>query len=258
MSIDHNNGNPPALDGGGTVAPITNVARVLQLLQQLKDRDDSLPGIGLFSGPSGFGKSTAAGFAAVKFRAYYLEVQSTWTRAYFLKMLLKSMGIEPAGTIPEMSAQASEQLALSGRPLIIDEFDYFVEKGKTFINLIRDLHNASSGSSILLIGEERLPSLLKKPDLERFDGRILHRALAAAMTRADLDHLNRLYVNKVEIAPDLLNSLHEQVNGSARYAVMNLINIQNFALSKGVSTINRKEWGDTPFEVGAAPRRTGR
>nr|WP_249123784.1 ATP-binding protein [Pseudomonas aeruginosa] len=67
-----------------------------------------------------------------------------------------------------MADQIAEELAASGRPLIIDEMDHLVAAGQ--VELIRDLYE-SSQASILLIGEEMLPTKLKK--YERFHGRVL-------------------------------------------------------------------------------------
>src|SRR3569832_1095946 len=133
-----------------TAAPITNVSLC---------GEAHLPGIAVFCGQSGYGKSTAAAYWANKQRAYFVQVKSVWTRKAFLLAILKEMGITPARTLYEMADQVSEQLVLSGRPLIIDEMDYIVDYNA--VELIRDLHE-SSNDAILLLGEERLPDKLMK------------------------------------------------------------------------------------------------
>ena len=58
-----------------------------------------------------------------------------------------------------MAEQVCEQLARSGRPLIVDELDKLVQKKS--VELIRDLYEGS-GAAILLIGEQQIPDKLAK------------------------------------------------------------------------------------------------
>ena len=111
-----------------TIAPLTNVALCVNALEQAINRPAHLPGLVSFYGPSGYGKSNGAAYAAVKYNAYHVECKSTWTKKAFLINILKEMGMAAKGTIPEMADAIAEQLALSGRPLIIDEFDHMVSR----------------------------------------------------------------------------------------------------------------------------------
>jgi DNA transposition AAA+ family ATPase len=154
-----NNFNSPA----GTMAPLTNVGICLKALQRSLARPAHLPGMVCFYGPSGWGKSTAAAYVTNKLNAYYIECKSSWTRKAILNAILSEMGIMPENTIYQMADQVYEQLAISGRPLIIDEMDYMVSKGA--VEIIRDIYEGSK-AAILLIGEERLPKKLER--WERF------------------------------------------------------------------------------------------
>ncbi|SMF86602.1 AAA family ATPase, partial [Tistlia consotensis] len=203
-----------------------------------------------FYGPSGFGKSVSAAYAANSHRAYYVEAKASWTRRFFLLSVLREMGIEPAKTIPEMVEQISEQLVLSRRPLIIDEMDHVVDR--RMVDLVRDIYDGSA-SPILLIGEEQLPAKLKR--WERFDGRILEWAPAQPLDLGDARHLRRLYVRRVEIADDLLQHLVELAHGSARRLCVNLDRIEKEAQAMGADRIDRAAWGDRPLYTGEAPKR---
>ena len=48
------------------IAPLTNVALCLGTLRRAIDRPRHLPGITVFYGPSGYGKSTAAAVAVIR------------------------------------------------------------------------------------------------------------------------------------------------------------------------------------------------
>lgn len=136
------------------IAGLKNVGLFLQAVTTAQNRAAHLPGLAVFYGPSGYGKSTAAAFAGNKTRAYMVAAKSTWSPKAMLSSILLEMGIEAAATCYQMTDQIAEQLMKSGRPLIIDEADYIV--GKKMVEVVRDIYEASS-ASIILIGEEMLP-----------------------------------------------------------------------------------------------------
>lgn len=233
-----------------TTAPLTNVSLCMQALTRAVDRPSHLPGMVCFYGPSGWGKSTAAAYAANKQRAYYIECKSTWTRKAVLMAICKDMGIAPANTIYEMADQVCEQLASSMLPLIIDELDHLVNKQA--VEIVRDIYEGS-GAAILLIGEERLPEKLKR--WERFHGRILDWVPAQPSDLDDCRHLARLYCRTVDIADDLLTAIYKASHGSARRICVNLERVQDEAMSQGLAEINLADWGQREFFTGEAPVR---
>ncbi len=233
-----------------TVAPLRNVAIAMGAMQRAVDRPLHLPGMVTFSGPSGFGKSMAAAYVANKFRAFYVECKSTWTRKAILEAILHEMGKVPAKTVAAMSEQIAEELVLSRRPLIIDEMDHVVEKRA--VEVIRDIYE-SSKAPILLIGEELLPTKLAQ--WERFHGRILDWKQAEPVSLADAAHLRGLYCRQVEVADDLLAMVAEAAQGSARRVCVNLERIQAEALSVGVAAADRAWWGARGLHSGQPPKR---
>lgn len=233
-----------------TVAPLQNVQLCVQALQRAIDRPNHLPGMVTFYGPSGFGKSTAAAYVANRFKAYYIEAKSTWTRKALLKAVLVEMGIAPSPTIYEMTEQVSEQLALSGRPLIVDEMDHVVERNA--VETIRDIYEGSS-APILLIGEERLPTKLR--EWERFHGRMLDWVPAEPADYEDALHLSQLYCNDIEIDPGMLEMLVERAEGSVRRICINLERVRTEARKDGTDIANVTWWGKRQLFTGNAPAR---
>jgi len=234
-----------------TIAPLVNVGLCLQALDMAMNRASHLPGIVCFNGPSGYGKSSGAAYTANTLNAYYIECRSSWTKKALLQAMLKEMG-KPFEKMPiyEMTESISEQLALSGRPLIIDETDHIVEKQA--IEIIRDIYEGSS-AAILLIGEERLPQKLKK--WERVHGRILDWVYAQPASLADAKHLARLYCNGIEIEDDLLHKVSQMAHGSVRRICVNLERIRVEAEMLGSSSIGLKQWGNKTLFSGEAPAR---
>lgn len=234
-----------------TIAPLTNVALCVGALDLAINRPPHLPGMVSFYGPSGYGKSSGAAYAANKFNAYYVECKSTWTKKSLLSNILKEMGMAAAKSISDMTDQISEQLALSGRPLIIDEFDHIVKKNA--VEVVRDIYEGSGSSPILLIGEERLEDNLAH--WERFHNRILKWVPAQPASMDDAQLLRQLYCQKADIADDILNKLMEVTKGCVRRICVNLYNAQEYALENGLGKITLSDWGTKEFYTGKAPKR---
>jgi len=232
-----------------TTAPLSNVSECVSALQRAQDRPPHLPGLVVMHGPSGYGKSTAAAYAANKLRAYYVEAKSTWTRKALLLAILREMGVQPARTLYEMADQVSEQLVLSRRPLIIDEFDYLVDKRAT--EIVKDLYEGS-GAAIMIIGEEQLPHKLKA--WEKVDGRVLRWVSARPVSLEDTELLARLYCKDIQIAPELLLRIHQIAKGSVRRVCVNLENIRREAGINGWREVDLAKWGTREFYTGELQR----
>lgn len=233
-----------------TTAPLTNVALCMSTLERAINRSQHLPGMVAFYGPSGFGKSFSASYTANKLNAYYIECKSSWTKKALLLAITKEMGMVPAGTIYDLTDQIAEQLVLSHRPLIVDEMDHMVDKKA--VEIIRDIYEASQ-APILLIGEEKMPSKLKR--WERFHGRILDFVPAQPASLDDASHLRALYGQGVEIADDLLTEIHRISRGSVRRICVNIDKVREVAAVEGLDRVTRKDWGGRELFTGDAPVR---
>ncbi|WP_269433261.1 ATP-binding protein [Burkholderia sp. MSHR3999] len=219
-------------------------------IERAVSRSANLPGLVCFYGPSGWGKSMAANFVANTRRARYVQAKSVWTKKHFLKAVLFEMGIKPAATIPEMADQVAEELAASGRPLVIDEMDHLVDRNA--VELVRDLYE-SSQAPILMIGEEGLPNKLKR--WERMHGRVLAWVPAQPVTIEDAHKLRPLYCPNVDVAENLLAKLVELSHGSVRRVCVNLERIQEEAMVQGRDDMDLASWGKRELYTGEAPKR---
>ncbi len=234
----------------GAVAQLKNLVLFDDLVRRLVGRAPHLPGLGVFHGFSGYGKSFAAGAAVVTHRAHYIECKSVWTPKFFAEKLAVVVGVNAKGNIPTLIERVGEQLARQNRPLIIDEMDHVLAKG--MVEMVRDLYE-SSQAAIVLIGEEALPQKLANDRYERFHNRILAWVTAQPCNRTDAAALAKVYCGQVEVAEDLLDVLAHQCDGRARRICVNLERIRDLARAEGLKTIGVKEWGARDFYIGVAP-----
>lgn len=234
--------------GFGSLAPLTNVMMFTELLERVSTRHSSLPGMGAFTGFSGDGKTSAATYAANKHQAYYVEVGSTWTQAKFCQALSIELGIPPKGTIATMVDNIIQTLAVTQRPLIIDEFDHVATR--KYVETVREVHD-KSGAPVILIGEEMLPDKLKM--WERFHNRVMHWVQSQPCDVNDAGILCSIYSPDVELAPDLLQAIVAQANGNTRRIAVNIDRVRDQAEMEGWKKIDLATWGKRPFFTGASP-----
>lgn len=233
-----------------TIAELCNVSAASAALTRAVERPGHLPGIVALYGPAGWGKSTAAAYCANKTRAYYIACKSVWTRKSLLGAMCKEMYIDPADTLAGMLDQIAEQLVLSRRPLIIDEVDHIVRRNE--VELIRDIYEASL-SSIMVIGEEMLPSKLKKT--ERFYSRIMHWVQAQPVSNDDASSLAKMYAPKIKFEPELLKHIVSLAKGSVRRVCVNVELVRAEAEKQGVDAIGLSQLGKRELYTGDAPER---
>lgn len=236
------------------IALLRNVMSMVTLVQRVVDRTPTLPGMAVYYGPSGYGKSTAATYAANTFNAYQVQVQSTWTKRTFCQAVLLDLGIEPAGQVADMVNQIAREIASTGRPLLIDEADYLVERN--LVQLVRDIYEASEGA-IILIGEEELPRKLMR--WERVHGRMLDWIAAEPAVIDDVMHLEPNYLPGIEIDDALRAQLLDDSHHSIRRVCVNLDLLRDHAATMGVGRITRKDWqaSGKRFFSGMAPKPRG-
>ena len=234
-----------------STANIVNLGLVQVALNKLIERQDGLPGLGVFYGPSGYGKTTTTVVIANEVNAYYVQMRSAWTRKVFMEKILAEMGIVPAPTMGAMLDQICAQLAASRRALIIDEFDYAAEK-KQMVELVRDIYEGSQ-VPILLVGEEKLPAKLKK--FERFHGRVLAWVGAQPVSLDDAYKLAEIYAHGIAVDESVLVELVRMAHGSVRRVCVNLTNILDHANLHGLDRITKKDLAAVSLFSGDAPTR---
>ncbi|MEI9410745.1 ATP-binding protein [Mesorhizobium salmacidum] len=235
-------------------APLKNVAAFATLLTTMVERDPKLPGLAAYFGPSGWGKTESAIYAANKYRAAYVECGQFTSARSLLTDILKELGEpSPRGSIEALKNQAIMVMVGDPRkPLIIDEAHFIAHK--RFVDLLRELSD-KSGAPVVLIGEERLPHLLE--GFERVHNRVLEWLPAVP---CDAEDFALLAVNRcggVRLAPDLAAAILDKTRGNTRRIVINLAKVVQVAQITGASVIDLVTFGGAAA-INAAPKFTMR
>ncbi len=236
--------NAPAL--------LKNVAAMLTLVETLRNRPQISCGFGVFSGPSGFGKTVASTYAQNQYGCLYIEAREFWTRKAFCEALLEELGQKPRGTIPQMMKAIVQILGHDiGQALIIDEADKLVDKG--MIELARDIQEMTN-APVILVGEETLPAKLQA--FERVHNRVLDWVLAQPCDLQDARLLARRILPGIEIEDALLEKICRETGGRTRRIANSLFEAATVARTAGVARLTVETYQGRIF-TGVAPVRAG-
>lgn len=233
-----------------SVAPLRNVSALLGLVDRVLTRDDGLPGMATFYGPSGWGKSSAAIYTQNEFGALHVEVQPLWRSKQLLTGVANQLGLmlRKSASAADIYEHVAEGLTRTQRPLLIDEADRLIRDD--MVEVVRGLYEASN-VPIILIGEEDLPTKLQR--WERVHGRMLTWVAAEPAELADVMQLARIYARGIEVEEPLAVAVLAGSKRSLRRVSSNLSEIKQLALTKGLQRVGLKEWGNRPFHNGDAP-----
>jgi DNA transposition AAA+ family ATPase len=242
------NANIPAVKG--TVALLKNVAACMATMERLRDRGPGRPGLGVFYGHSGFGKTYSAIYTQNKTKAARVEVGDSWSRKVLLEKICSELNVETKGTIAQLVDRVVETLVDDDRPLIIDEADKLCDKH--MIEMVRQIQE-ESGAPILLLGEEKLPA--KLAEVERVHNRVLVWEPAQPCDLEDTRALASL-LSPIEIGDDLLERIRRESQGRARRIVVNLDLVTEAARNLGAKIMTAGDFTGS-FYTGAAPRPRG-
>jgi len=232
-------------------APLKNVTLFTEVLERAINAPDHIPSMTTFHGFSGYGKTVSAIRAANQYQALYLQAGFSWTQRSFCDSLLGELGVRMKGTINDKINKIIEQLIITGKPLIIDEFDLLVDK--KIYNLVREIQDKTMIPTVL-IGEELLIQKLEKD--ERFHNRIQEPFVAAVP--ADLQDariLSEMFCQDIHIEDDLLARIHKVSQGRPRRICVNLHHVREFAELQDLKTVSFDIFGADRLATGLSPAR---
>lgn len=227
---------------------VNNVARLAEAGEALIRRAHGMPGMGLVHGETGYGKTTAVTWYVTRCNGVYVRAWATWTPSAMLTAILRELGRSARGSCAQMMSEAIEALALSGRPLFVDEADYLVDS-KRMCESLRDLHDMAT-VPVVLIGMGGIDERLAHR--KQLTGRVMQDVRFQPLNEEDAQRLAHELCD-VKVQPDLVAALNREAAGSTRLVVVGLARIEQWAKSRGKASVSAADWGKRPFFTGEAP-----
>lgn len=132
-------------------------------MARLMDPNRTGEGMGLLYGRPGEGKTTAVTHVVITYNCVYLRASVAWTPSTMLKTLCRELGLEARRSRFDMLEACAQELALSLRPLIVDEADYIARPGPhrtDMLDALRDLYDLAQ-VPVMLVGMKDLVNKVK-------------------------------------------------------------------------------------------------
>ncbi len=137
-----------------------NVKRFIGLMNNLIDKSNEVPKMGLVYGDPGLGKTQTAVWWATKNEAVYVRAQNKMTNKWLLEKIVYELGESPSRKMADLIEQCISHLRLKPQVIIIDEVDYLINRMK-IVETLRDLHDLT-GAPVVLIGMQESKTKLGK------------------------------------------------------------------------------------------------
>lgn len=206
------------------LAPTRNVNVYLNMSTSLEGRDAGVPGIGLYHGNRGNGKTRIAIYNAAKTGTIYLRAKTRWSDSWLLQDVATELGLS-FGSRPALKSLFEGVVgSLKERPRLIavDEVNIC---SLSCLGTLRDIHDLSD-SPFLLIGHEGVLQRLK-PIGPLFD-RLLYIAECKPFNFDDLKDFAS-HVLDVPANDDALGKCVKLTQGNVRKCVVLLKGAENRA-----------------------------
>jgi DNA transposition AAA+ family ATPase len=131
------------------------------MMNNLQNRAEGVPGMGLVYGEPGLGKTQTIKWWAFKNDAILIRCNQMMSARWLLKEILDYMSEIKPYSISDSFEEVIRNLILTPRVLIVDEVDYLTMDKNKSIEILRDIHNKTN-VPVVLVGMTNARSRLKK------------------------------------------------------------------------------------------------
>ncbi len=126
-----------------------NVKNFINLMNNLQNRAEGVPGMALVYGEPGLGKTQAMLWWAAQNDAIFVRSTNLMSGRWFLEELAEELGEVPYYKSSDLFRQCIRQLKDEPRVIIVDEIDYLASDSH-IIETIRDIHDKTNVPVVLV------------------------------------------------------------------------------------------------------------
>ena len=214
-----------------------NVKNFVELMNNLIDKSNEVPKMGLVYGDPGLGKTRVAVWWANRNDAVYVRAQNNMTSHGILEKIVEELGEAPSKKSTDLMKQCTAHLRLNPQVIIIDEVDYLIGRSKT-IETLRDLHDLT-GAPVVLIGISTLKAVYSSSEngfakirdefLDRIDD-----VITDGITSFNEE------LSEIKITDEAKEIFFEKSN-RFRQAIKGIATLENLAKTNGLNKIDVKQ-----------------
>lgn len=212
-----------------------NVKNFIGLMNNLIDKSNEVPKMGLIYGDPGLGKTQTAVWWATKNDAVYVRAQNKMTCRWLLEKIVYELGESPSRKMADLIEQCITHLRLKPQVIIIDEVDYLINRHR-IVETLRDLHDLT-GVPIVLIGMQEAKTKLGK--YRHLYDRISEIIEFKPFSKDDLDVIVE-ELSEIKITDEAKEIFFEKTN-RFRQVIKGISLLENLAKTNGLNKIDVKQ-----------------
>ena len=137
-----------------------NVKRFITMMNNLQNRAEGVPGMGLVYGEPGLGKTQAINWWAYKNDALLVRCTQLMSARWLLNEILDEMGEVRCGRLADSFKIIVRNFITNPQILIVDEIDYLTIDSRA-VETLRDIHDKTN-VPVILVGMTNANSRLKR------------------------------------------------------------------------------------------------
>ena len=212
-----------------------NVKNFIGLMNNLIDKSNEVPKMGLIYGDPGLGKTQTAVWWATNNDAVYVRAQNKMTCRWLLEKIVYELGESPSRKMADLIEQCITHLRLKPQIIIIDEVDYLISRHR-IVGTLRDLHDLT-GVPIVLIGMQEAKT--KQGKYRHLYDRISEIIEFKPFSKDDLDVIVE-ELSEIKITDEAKEIFFEKTN-RFRQVIKGISLLENLAKTNGLNKIDVKQ-----------------
>lgn len=209
-----------------------NVKKFIAMMNNLQNRAEGVPGMGLVYGEPGLGKTQTINWWAYKNNAILVRCTQLMTARWLLNEILDEMGELNCSKLADCFKVIVRNLITEPQILIIDEIDYLTVDSRA-VETLRDIHDKTN-VPIILVGMTNAKSRIKR--FRHLYDRLSEIVQFKPFTKADVIGIVK-ELSEVEMTDCAIKSIYSNVNRFRQ--IVKIINkAELYAQSNGLNSID--------------------
>ena len=210
-----------------------NVKRFITMMNNLQNRAEGVPGMGLVYGEPGLGKTQAIKWWAFKNDAILIRCNQMMSARWLFKEILDYMSEIKPYSISDSFDEVIRNLILTPRVLIVDEVDYLTMDKNKSIEILRDIHDKTN-IPVVLVGMTNAHSRLKK--FSHLYDRLSEIVKFERFSKADIKMIVK-ELSEIELTDCAIKYIYSNLN-RFRQIVKVINKAETIAKANGLSSID--------------------
>lgn len=210
-----------------------NVKRFITMINNMQNRAEGVPGMGLVYGEPGLGKTQAIKWWAFKNDAILIRCNQMMSAIWLLKEILDYMSEIKPYSISDSFDEVIRNLILTPRVLIVDEVDYLTMDKNKSIEILRDIHDKTN-VPVVLVGMTNAHSRLKK--FSHLYDRLSEIVKFERFSKADIKTIVK-ELSEIELTDCAIKYIYSNLN-RFRQIVKVINKAETIAKANGLSSID--------------------